>query len=49
MSALVDTPSKEELKRREIKKAERSIKMASGSSDDDHSANEKQNKSKSLP
>jgi hypothetical protein len=47
MSALVDTPSKEELKRREMKKAERSLKMASGSSDDDHhSATERSSPSK---
>ena len=37
MSALVDTPSKEEIKRREQKKAERSLKMAASSaSEDDH-------------
>ncbi len=39
MSALVDTPSKEELKRIEMRKAERSLKVAS--SEDELSASER--------
>jgi len=44
MSALVDTPSKEELKRMEMKKAEKSLKMASSTSEDELSASEKKAK-----
>lgn len=44
MSALVDTPSKEELKRIEMKKAEKSLKMASSTSEDELSASEKRTK-----
>lgn len=44
MSALVDTPTKEELKRLEMKKAEKSLKMASSASEDDLSASEKRTK-----
>ena len=44
MSALVDTPSKEDLKRLEMRKAEKSLKMASSTSEDDLSASEKRSK-----
>ena len=50
MSALVDTPSKEELKQLEMKRAEKSLKMASASSasEDEQSANEKRKKLQGL-
>jgi hypothetical protein len=45
MSSLVDTPTKEELLKRELKKAERSLKLASASSaSEDESATEKKKK-----
>jgi hypothetical protein len=44
MSALVDTPSREEIKRQEMKKAEKSLKMASSTSEDELSASEKKAK-----
>jgi hypothetical protein len=45
MSALVDTPTKEEVKERDRRKAQRSVMMASASSaSEDESANEKKRK-----
>jgi hypothetical protein len=42
MSALVDTPTKEELLKKELKRAERSLKLASASSaSEDESATER--------
>lgn len=45
MSSLVDTPTKEELLKRELKKAQKSVQLASASSaSEDESANEKKRK-----
>jgi hypothetical protein len=45
ISAIVDTPSKEELLKKELKRAERSLKLASASSaSEDESANERKRK-----
>ncbi len=45
MSSLVDTPTKEELLKKELKKAQKSVQLASASSaSEDESANEKKRK-----